>query len=311
MVVTSTTQTTATVTWTDNSTDEQGFELHHWVQGATVSAPIEYGPAHPGTGTMTYTFTSLTPATTYCFQVTAFNQRAAGTFSGGRTSFGSNGPCVSTAPPNPPAAPSGLAVTGHSQTSLSLGWTDNATNETGYRVDRQQGSSWVNVATLGANAHSFTNTGLSPATTVCYRVVATNAGGEAASATACGTTDSVLADLIVTNIQELDYKDPTVNAGLLHSGDPFILSWDICNVGADAGKHDTKLDLWDGQSIVNTTTINVPSMPTGTCQRAFVTFPSGLSAGQYDAYATEDSGNDVKESNESNNIFQLSFNILT
>jgi hypothetical protein len=311
MAITARTQTSMTVSWTDNSTDEQGFELHHWVQGATTSAPIELVAAHTGTGTMTATVGSLTPATAYCFQVTAYNQRPAGSGTGGRTSGGSNAPCMSTAPPNPPAAPSGLSVTGHTQTSLSLGWTDNATNETGYRVDRQQGSSWVSVATFGANAHSFTHTGLAPGTTVCYRAVATNAGGETPSATACGTTDSPLPDLVVVNVQEMDYKDPTVIAGLLHSGDPFVMAWDLCNIGADAGKHETQLDIWDGQSFVSTTTITVPQLAAGACARATVPFSSGLAAGQYDAFATEDSGAAITESSELNNTFQLGFNILT
>jgi hypothetical protein len=311
MAVTAVTQTTATVSWTDNATNEQGFELHHWVQGATLSEPIQYIAANPGTGTVTATLTGLTPATTYCFQVTAYNQRAAGSFTGGRTSFGSNAPCVATAAPNPPAAATGVAVVAHTQTSLRLAWTDNASNETGYRVERQSGGSFVAVATLGANTTGFTDTGLPSGSTFCYRVVAVNAGGETPSASACGTTDAVLPDLVVTNIQELNFKDPTTLAGILHSGDPFTMGWTICNVGADAGQHDTELDISDGQSTVSTSTVTVPSLAAGACSLAFQQFPNGLAANQYDAVATEDSGDAVKESNEGNNSFKLSFNILT
>src|SRR5207245_2506976 len=44
---------------------------------------------------------------------------------------------VSTGSPSPPAAPSGLAATAASSTSINLTWVDNSTNETGFKIVRK------------------------------------------------------------------------------------------------------------------------------------------------------------------------------
>ncbi len=61
-----------------------------------------------------------------------------------------------------------------SSSAIALNWNDNATNESGYRIERSaNGSSgWGEIATVGANATSYSNTGLSPSTTYYYRVQA-------------------------------------------------------------------------------------------------------------------------------------------
>ncbi len=308
--VTASDPSSITLQWMDNSTDEQGFDVYNvvpnsggrWTVGLTKSS-------HTGTGLVTATKHFLAPSTEYCFHVLAYNQRSGG--AGGRDSAPSNDACGRTSAPNPPAAPSGLSITGHTQSSLSLGWTDNATDETGYHVEHQQGSTWVRVGNLGADAQSFTEAWLAAGITRCYRVVAINAGGEAASGTACGTTNTAAADLTVKNIEEMDYQDPTTVAGLLHAGDPFIMAWDVCNVGgADASSHETRLDLYDGQSTVSTTTVTVPQLPPGVCWRAAQPFDKGLATNQYDAVAMADSNGAVAETDEANNYFKYSFNIL-
>jgi subtilisin family serine protease len=60
-----------------------------------------------------------------------------------------------------PAAPSGLVVT-VSGTTVTVRWTDNSSNETGFTVRRQQrvGSTWTNetvISTTGANVTQITN----------------------------------------------------------------------------------------------------------------------------------------------------------
>src|SRR5690606_14428891 len=64
-----------------------------------------------------------------------------------------------------PAAATGLSSSGHTDTTVNLSWTDNASNETGYRVEQStDGTTWSTATTgsLGANATSATVTGLSP-----------------------------------------------------------------------------------------------------------------------------------------------------
>lgn len=98
----------------------------------------------------------------------------------------------STPPPPPPppvpAAPSGLGL-GAKKGTLTLTWNDNANNETGFLIERSvNGGSFTQIAQVGANVRTFTNSGLNKNTTYTYRVRAFNANGNSAySNTATGS----------------------------------------------------------------------------------------------------------------------------
>ena len=97
-------------------------------------------------------------------------------------------------PVTPPAAPSGLAATAISQSQINLTWTDNSANEDNFIVARSatSGGPYTDIATLAANATSYSNTGLSAGTTYYYVVRAANTGGSSAnSVQASATTQSV------------------------------------------------------------------------------------------------------------------------
>jgi hypothetical protein len=82
--------------------------------------------------------------------------------------------------PTAPAAPSALAATASGSTTINLGWTDNSTNETGFKVERKTGSTgtWSEIASsLAANTTTYSSTGLTASTTYFYRVRAYNATG--------------------------------------------------------------------------------------------------------------------------------------
>jgi len=85
--------------------------------------------------------------------------------------------------PATPAAPTNLAATTVSTTQINLSWTDNSSDETGFRIERCTGASCTNftqVAEVGANVTTFANTGLTKNTTYTYRVRAFNTGGNSA-----------------------------------------------------------------------------------------------------------------------------------
>jgi len=96
--------------------------------------------------------------------------------------------------PTPPAAPSGLTASTIATTQIDLAWTDVATTETGYEVERSTtgiAGAYTLFASLPAGSTSYSNTGLSPATEYCYRIRAVNLGGGSAyDGPACATTQT-------------------------------------------------------------------------------------------------------------------------
>ena len=109
-------------------------------------------------------------------------------------------------PPPPPPPPVVLAPTGlagvPSQTSVALTWTDNATNETGFRLERCGGAGCTNFAQVGtdlaANAVTYTDAGLTASTQYNYRIRAFNAATVSAwSSTATVTTTAAVASSFV------------------------------------------------------------------------------------------------------------------
>jgi len=85
----------------------------------------------------------------------------------------------------PPALGTPLAFTGTTAAGpvVNLGWTDNASAETSYRVERRLGISgaWTQIASLPANSTSYADSTANPATEYSYRVFAANGGGNGAS----------------------------------------------------------------------------------------------------------------------------------
>jgi hypothetical protein len=105
------------------------------------------------------------------------------------------------APPAPPLAPSGLTATPVGGTRIDLAWLDNASDETGFSVERCTGTSLLCAANPGgfavvgsalAQATTFSDLTLVPGVTYTFRVAAQNgAGSSAYSNLAAATTPAV------------------------------------------------------------------------------------------------------------------------
>ena len=80
-------------------------------------------------------------------------------------------------------APSDLSATGISSSAIQLGWRDNAGTETGFRIERCQGTGctgFTEIASVGRDVSSYVDGGLARNTSYSYRVRATGASGNSA-----------------------------------------------------------------------------------------------------------------------------------
>ncbi|HEV7919800.1 MAG TPA: fibronectin type III domain-containing protein [Thermoanaerobaculia bacterium] len=170
------------LSWTDNSTNETAFELKRATDGAFTQNVVWIG----GIQGATYSNTGLAANTTYYYKV-----RAKGSVQDSAYSAAAS---ATTLPSDPtvPQPPSGLTVTAVSSTSVTLSWTDNSTNETGFEVERATDSAFTQnvVWSGGLGAPPYTNNGLTPNTTYYYKVRAEGSAGKSAYSNSVSATTS-------------------------------------------------------------------------------------------------------------------------
>lgn len=138
---TTATGSAVTLNWTDNSTNEDGFKIEiasgggSFVMYKTLSA-----------NTISYTTLVLLP-NDYSFRVRAYKSA-------------NNSDYSNTATTTVFAAPTGLgaSVVG---SDVTLNWTDNATGEDGFRVERSDnGGAYVEIGTVGTDVTTYFDPGL-------------------------------------------------------------------------------------------------------------------------------------------------------
>ncbi len=150
--------------WRDNSANESGFEVRGSSDGPNGSFTL--WSTTPANTTAT-SFAGLGPSETYCFKVRAFVTKGKQL----HYSAFSNASCATLSPA--PSAPSGTGAKAVNSTSVGITWTDNSSNEEGFRVERAAGgcaATWVTAGATGANVTSFIDGGRVPDQVVCYRV---------------------------------------------------------------------------------------------------------------------------------------------
>ena len=82
-----------------------------------------------GANVTTYADTGLSASTQYWYRVRAYNS--------GLSDYSNSASATTLAPPpQPPAAPTNLNAAVASSSQINLTWSDNASNETGVRIER-------------------------------------------------------------------------------------------------------------------------------------------------------------------------------
>ena len=214
------------ISWQDRSFNETGFELHRSTTGVSGTFTLL---TTVGANVTTSSDQGLAPSTQFCYRVRAVRAKGSTV-----TSAFSNTACATTPappPPPPPAAASGTTALPLDSSSVSISWTDYSTNEEGFRLYRSidGGAVWDSAGTVAADNQDWVGHDPQAEQRVCYRVVAFNAGGDAApSNMACTVPPAAPTDLTLT----------MVDVGL------FDLTWNDNSAVEDG--YEVWLDLWWG-----------------------------------------------------------------
>ncbi|MDD5512216.1 MAG: C25 family cysteine peptidase, partial [Candidatus Omnitrophica bacterium] len=178
------------LTWQDNSTDEQGFNVERslsatsgFVEIATVAAGIEI-----------YNDQGLLADTRYYYRVRSYNIEGASAYSNVADEI---------TPESGPAAPSNLTAVASSSSAINLNWTDNSTDEEGFKVERSLSGTggFAEVADLAAGTTSLIDPGLNANTTYYYRVRSYNDEGASRYSNVANAKTSNAPPTIPTNPQ--------------------------------------------------------------------------------------------------------------
>jgi hypothetical protein len=168
------------LSWTDNSSNETGFEVKRATDSGFTQNVVWIG----GIQGTTYSNTGLSASTNYYYKVRAEGATQDSAYSGSVSA--TTDPSGATIP-NPP---SGLTATAASSSQVKLSWTDNSSNETGFEVKRATDSGFTqNVVWIGSiQGTTYANTGLNPSTTYYYKVRAQGAAGDSAYSSSVSVT---------------------------------------------------------------------------------------------------------------------------
>lgn len=147
-----------------------------------------------------------------------------------------------------PLTPTSLTINPDSKTQISLNWSDNSSDETGFELRRatSENGSYNLVQTLPASTTSYLDQGLSSNTTYYYKVRAINAAGESdysntAQASTFQYTVSLNFNLVTP--QAAPWNNTNVNP---QRGDQFVNLKD--DSGTNRGIDVTIVEAFDGEN---------------------------------------------------------------
>ncbi|MBN1342404.1 MAG: hypothetical protein JXQ73_06975 [Phycisphaerae bacterium] len=157
--------------WSDNSDDEDGYEIHRRIE--VPNAPIGQGHWRPlafvGRDTTVYRDETVQPETTYSYRVRMLRDGLAGDW---LVLLPVMTPAAS---PMPPAAPVDMDFIDVSHDRVTISWTDTADDESGFCVQRRiADGSWQTLATLPPDTTTYSDTDVADQTVYAYRCAALN-----------------------------------------------------------------------------------------------------------------------------------------
>ncbi len=218
------TTNSVTLQWPDLSNNETGFAMEYRPVGPSTAW---FAGGQANAGDTSGTVFQLLPGTAYEFRVLALNGALKSDYSA---------PVTATTLPSteiPQGEPYNLAAARIFHNSVTLSWSDNAENETGFRIVRTPaGGGAETVFTVPANTKIYTNSGLAAATAYQYSVQTLNGSVVAPASAPLNVTTLSAAGLpkwpqalqttgITTTSLTLTWMDDSPNE------DQFIIQWQL------------------------------------------------------------------------------------
>lgn len=150
-----------------------------------------------------------------------------------------------------PAAPSFLTTTASGFNTINLSWTDNSSNETGFKIQRAKGNSgvWVELYTTAANATSYSDSTAGAGTQYYYRVRSYNSGGESLNSNESQTTTSEVTGRV--GHWKMDESSGTTTADASGNSYTGNLGASPANPAWDSGKIGNALRFDGADDVVN------------------------------------------------------------
>jgi len=252
------------LTWTDNSSNEDGFIIERKTGAGGTWSEIDTASAN----TTTYSNTGLNELTPYYYRVYAYHT-------------GVNSPYSNEANATTPlGAPSSLDASTFSSTEIALTWSDNSTIETGFRIERKLGVGgiYAEIATVGANVTTYRNdSGLSALTEYYYRIRAYNGG----------------VNSNYSNEDNATTLDPNAPSGLTAaavSANQIDLVWDDNSANEDGFRIERKIGVGGTYAQIGTVELDVETYSD--------TGLSALAECFYRVFSYDAGGADLAQSNE-------------
>lgn len=172
--------TQAAVTWSSNAPAVAAFKVERRMAGSRAWIQV----AQVGDAVRSYIDSGLAPSSRYEYRVSAVR-------GAGAAPLPSQGQVILTTPAAGAggsqddyvraAAPRNLVAQALNSSDIMLEWQDVTPDETGFKIERQEGGVWRVVDQVGPNVTLYRDRALRPATGYAYRVSAMRADGSAPS----------------------------------------------------------------------------------------------------------------------------------
>lgn len=182
-----------------------------------------------------------------------------------------------------PGAPSGMTLTNIAYNQVTTSWNDNATNESGFKVERSvDGVGFTEIASLGIGSQAFTDLSVAPRSTYYYRVRAFNSSGVSAY--------SNTVNLTTPDVPPPPPSAPATVAANNNGDGTSMVSWNAgdsaaSNFDVRREKWDSRKRVWSGATIAATVPGSVLSIIDSTGAGEYRYYVRASNSGGASSYA--------------------------